>query len=139
MNDIEKLIGDLIDHETLAFIGSIDDEGYPNIKAMLAPRKREKLKIFYFTTTSSSIKMDHYKENPKSSIYFCNHNSFTGIMFKGKMEILTDYETKKMIWREGDQEYFLRGIDDPDFSVLKFTAESGRYYSNFKSESFEID
>ena len=24
------------------------------------------------------------------------------------------------------------------FSVLKFTASSGRFYSNFKSESFEI-
>ena len=27
---------------------------------------------------------------------------------------------------------------DPDYCVLKFTAQNGRYYSNFKSEDFEV-
>jgi general stress protein 26 len=30
-----------------------------------------------------------------------------------------------------------KGVTDPDFCVLRFTAESGRYYSNFKSENFQ--
>jgi hypothetical protein len=29
-------------------------------------------------------------------------------------------------------------VTDPDYCVLKFTAENGRYYSNFKSENFAI-
>ncbi len=31
-----------------------------------------------------------------------------------------------------------KGVTDPDYCVLKFTAIKGRYYSNFKSEDFEI-
>jgi general stress protein 26 len=31
-----------------------------------------------------------------------------------------------------------QGVTDPDYCVLKFTARSGRYYSNFKSEDFDL-
>ena len=41
MRDVEKTVGTMIDKQKTAFIGSIDSEGFPNIKAMLQPRKRE--------------------------------------------------------------------------------------------------
>ena len=34
--------------------------------------------------------------------------------------------------------YYPKGVNDPDYCVLKFTAEKGRYYSNFRSEDFLI-
>jgi general stress protein 26 len=34
--------------------------------------------------------------------------------------------------------YYSKGVTDPDFCVLKFTAQNGRYYSDFKSEYFDI-
>ena len=37
----------LVDRQAVAFIGSVDAEGFPNMKAMLAPRVREGLKVFY--------------------------------------------------------------------------------------------
>jgi general stress protein 26 len=60
-------------------------------------------------------------------------------MLVGTMEVLTDDESKKMIWRPGDEMYYPGGVSDPDYCVLKFTAREGRYYSNFKSETFAID
>ena len=59
-------------------------------------------------------------------------------MLKGTMEVLEDSESKEMIWREGDTMYYPKGVTDPDYCVLRFTAVEGRYYSNFKSETFEI-
>ena len=44
-----------------------------------------------------------------------------------------------MIWQEGDTMYYPEGVTDPDYCVLRFTAERGRYYSNFKTEDFEIE
>ena len=44
MRDAEKTVGSMIDKLKTAFIGSIDREGFPNIKAMLQPRKREGIK-----------------------------------------------------------------------------------------------
>ena len=34
--------------------------------------------------------------------------------------------------------YYPEGVTDPDYCVLRFTAETGRYYSNFNSEDFKI-
>ena len=53
MRDAEKTVGNMIDKLKTAFIGSIDNEGFPNIKAMLQPRKREGIKTVYLTTNTS--------------------------------------------------------------------------------------
>ena len=52
MRDAEKTVGGMIDKLKTAFIGSIDAEGFPNIKAMLQPRKREGIKVIYLTTNT---------------------------------------------------------------------------------------
>ena len=52
MRDAEKTVGNMIDKLKTAFIGSIDREGFPNIKAMLQPRKREGIKTIYLTTNT---------------------------------------------------------------------------------------
>jgi general stress protein 26 len=44
-----------------------------------------------------------------------------------------------MIWRDGDTEYYPEGVTDSDYCVLKFTAFSGRFYSNYHSEEFAVD
>ena len=53
MRDVEKTVGNMIDKLKTVFIGSIDAEGFPNIKAMLQPRKREGIKVIYLTTNTS--------------------------------------------------------------------------------------
>jgi len=55
------------------------------------------------------------------------------------MEVCEDPATKQQIWREGDTMYYPKGVTDPDYCVLKFTAETARYYSNFKSETFTVE
>lgn len=138
MRDSEKTIGNLIDKQSVSYIASIDEDGYPNMKAMLPPRKRVGIKEFYFTTNTSSKRVAQYKENPKASIYFCDKRFFRGVMLIGHMEVLEDADSKEMIWQEKDTMYYPKGVSDPDYCVLKFVAHEGRYYANFKSETFEI-
>ncbi|MDR0978391.1 MAG: pyridoxamine 5'-phosphate oxidase family protein [Lachnospiraceae bacterium] len=139
MRDIEKTIGKLVDKTKISIISSVDEDGYPNTKAMLKVRKREGIKYFYFSTNTSSIRVKQFLENPKACIYFYNHRFFKGVMLKGTMEVLQDKESKQSMWQIGDTMYYPKGKDDPDYSVLKFTALSGRYYSNFKSENFIVE
>ena len=139
MRDAEKTIGNLIDKQGVSYIASISEDGFPNIKAMLAPRKRIGIKEFYFTTNTSSMRAAQYRKNPNASIYFCDKRFFRGVMLVGSMEVLEDSENKEMIWREGDTMYYPLGVTGPDYCVLKFAATGGRYYSNFKSETFEIN
>lgn len=133
---IEKFI----DKQKVCLICSIDDENYPNVRAMLKPRKRDRLKEFYFSTNTSSAKVRQYRDNPNASIYFYRKGmiKYVGIMLKGKMEVLTDQATKNMIWRTGDTIYYKKSVTDPDYCVLKFTAVSGRYYADLKTGDFEV-
>lgn len=122
--------------ETL--IASIDNDGYPNMKAMLKPREQDGLNTFYLTTNTSSMRVKHYMENPKAAIYFYDSRSFRGIMLTGIMEVLQDQLTRERIWRDGDTMYYTRGVTDPDYCVLKFTTQKCRLYENFQSHDFEV-
>ena len=138
IRDAEKTIGNLIEKQKTAFIGSIGQDGFPAIKAMLAPRKIEGIKTFFFTTNTSSMRVKQFKANSKACIYFYDARFFNGVMLQGTMEVLEDASSKEMIWKEGDEMYYPLGVTDPDYCVLKFIAERGRYYHNFKSEDFVI-
>ncbi len=138
MRDPEQTIGKLIDKSNLTIISYMDDGGFPVSRAMLAPREREGIKVFWFTTNTSSRKISCYKKNPKASVYFVDKRFFRGVCLTGTMEILETREAKERIWREGDTMYYKEGVTDPDYCVLRFTAERGRYYSNFSSQDFDI-
>jgi general stress protein 26 len=131
---IEKLIAGC----GFSIISSVDDDGFPNTKAMLLPRKREGIKTFYFTTNTSSQRVGQYRKNSKACIYFFDKQTYRGIMLVGHMQVLTDKKTKTMIWQDGDTMYYSQGVDDPDYCVLKFTAEKMRLYQNFSSETKQV-
>lgn len=59
-------------------------------------------------------------------------------MLTGTMEVLTDAEIKQEIWRTGDTMFYKQGVTDPDYCVLRFTAEKGRHYCDLKTESFQM-
>jgi general stress protein 26 len=138
MRNPVQTIGNLIDKSGVAFIGSVDGDGFPNMKAMLPPRCREGIRTLYFTTNTSSMRVRQYRANPKACVYFCDRRFFRGVMLTGTMEILADSASKQLIWRDGDTLYYPLGITDPDYCVLRFTAQAGRYYSDFKSENFPV-
>jgi general stress protein 26 len=138
MRNPQETIGNLIEKQGISFISSVDENGFPNTKAMLPPVKREGIKIFYWHTNTSSVRIQQYKNNPKACIYFYDKRFFRGVMLKGTMEVLEDNKIKQEIWKDEFTMYYKKGINDPDFVIIKFTAKNGRYYSNFNSENFEI-
>lgn len=98
MKTKEQLI-EFIEKQKVAFIASVDNDSFPNMKAMLMPRKIDG-NCFYFTTNTSSMRVSQYRQNGKASIYFFNKGRFhyEGIMLIGTMDVLEDAETKQDIW-----------------------------------------
>ena len=123
MRDAEKTVGNMIDKLKTAFIGSIDSEGFPNMKAMLQPRKREGIKTIYLTTNTSSMRVAQYRENNHACIYFCDTRFFRGVMLRGTMEVLTDPASKEMAGRGYD--VLSRRSDRPRLLCFKI-------YSDFR-------
>jgi general stress protein 26 len=138
MKTIEQIY-DFIRRQKVAFIASVDDEGFPNMKAMMMPRKTDGNR-FYFSTNTSSMRVSQFRENPKASIYFFHKGRFRyeGVMLIGTMVILDDDQIKREIWKAGDRMFYKKGVSDPDYCVLKFAAVKGRHYCDLKTESFEL-
>ncbi|MDF2672290.1 MAG: pyridoxamine 5-phosphate oxidase-related FMN-binding [Clostridiales bacterium] len=139
MRDSVKTIGSLIDKANISIISSVDRDGFPNTKAFLPPRLREGIKHIFFSTNTSSMRVKQFMDNPKACLYFYDRRFFRGVMLKGRIEVLQDSQTKEMIWLDGDELYYPKGVTDPDYCVLKFIAQNGRFYSHFKSENFEVE
>ena len=59
-------------------------------------------------------------------------------MLIGTMEVLENAEVKQTLWRMGDKMFYKKGVTDPDYCVLKFTAAKGRHYLDLKTESFDF-
>ncbi|MGC9345845.1 MAG: pyridoxamine 5'-phosphate oxidase family protein, partial [Candidatus Bathyarchaeales archaeon] len=117
----------LVNRSTIAMLGTIDAEGNPNIRAMIK-NEHEGLKRIWFTTNTSSQKTAQLKKNPKACVYFVDFDKWMGLMLVGTIDILQDPESKQRFWREGFEKYYSLGVNDPDYSVLCFTAQWGKYY-----------
>ena len=132
-------IFEFISEQKTAFIASVNEQGYPLVRAMLAPRKIEGNDI-YFTTNTSSNKVKQYLSNDKACIYFYKRGKFKyqGVSIIGEMEVCTDQETKNAIWRFGDKLFYKKGVTDPDYCVLKFKCKSAEYYCDFKIQTIDL-
>lgn len=138
MGTVEELSEILVGEVTNVIIGSVDEEGYPNMKALSAPRKRDKLKWLYFLTRMTSMRVQHYTKNPKASLYFCETDAKKGLMLKGFMEISYDQALIDDLWCDEDQHTFIEGKILPDCAALIFNAHCGRYFDGEETEIFTI-
>ena len=128
-----------ISEQKTSFLASVNEEGYPVIRAMLAPRKIVNNQI-YFSTNTSSKKIRQFLANEKACVYFYKRGKFKyqGVSVLGDMEVCTDQETKSEIWRMGDKLFYKEGVTDPDYCVLKFTCKHAEYYCDFKTQTIEL-
>ncbi|MBD5145526.1 MAG: pyridoxamine 5'-phosphate oxidase family protein [Ruminococcus sp.] len=138
MKEIISEIIELRKNAEVAYVGSVNEAGFPQIKCMLVP-EHESMKIHYFSTNTSSKRAGQFLKNPKACVYYCDETNFAGALFTGTMEVCTDHETKAMIWRDGDEMYYPKGVDDEDYCVFKFTAETVNYYHDLSNVTLPID
>ena len=55
MRDTEKTVGNLIEHQKTVYLSSLDGEGCPDTRAMLAPRVREGIRFTTVLTVGYSL------------------------------------------------------------------------------------
>lgn len=132
-------IFEFIKKQKTVFISSVDDNGYPWTRAMLAPRRIEG-KDIYLSTNTSSQKVKQFLENSKACMYFYQRGRFKyqGLMILGEVKICQDEKTKASIWKLTDRMFYKKGVNDPDYCVLKFTCLKAEYYCDMKVEELSL-
>ena len=134
MNDQEArefAIG-LMQTAPAVYLATIDAERFPQIRALLNLMNRQQYPglaelfapergdlVVYFTTNTSSEKVRQVEADPKAAAYFCHPEKFHGLMLRGVLDIISDQRLKHEIWRDGWEEFYPQGPDDPDYTMLR--------------------
>jgi len=151
LNEVKRLSIELIENSLVGYFSTIDSEGFPITRALLNTRYKERYPEFsefydnledkyviYFSTNTSSSKIDHIKENPKVSVYFCDTEQFKGVMFGGEIEVIDDMEIKRQFWLDRSVRYYPKGLEDPDYTILRFNPKDARFYYKLNQIEFKL-
>jgi general stress protein 26 len=65
MKSPEETVDNLMKKQSVSFISSVDEDGFPNTKAMVPPVKRDGIKTFYWHTNAPSRRIKQYRSNQK--------------------------------------------------------------------------
>ena len=132
----EKRYLEMVEHSRTALVTAVDGEGFPHTLAMLTVR-HEGLMTHYFSTNLSAEHTALFQKNPRACVYFFDHGQWLGLRLKGEMTVHTDHEHRAQIWREGDEQYYPQGVDDPDYCVLEFRAQGGGWYDGTAGDEYK--
>ena len=127
----------LVSRSQIAMLGTNGDDGYPNIKGMINV-EHHGLKEVWFSTNTSSRRVAQLLQDSKACVYYVDFDQWMGLMLVGSIEVLQDVESKERLWREGSERYYPLGVTDPDYSVLRFTADWGNFYHALSNVTFEV-
>lgn len=149
--EIKKQSLELIETSKAAYLTTIDPDGFPITRAMFNLRNKEQFPEFYeffqkqdnkfaiyIGTNTSSSKVAHIKKNPKISVYFCDPDDFKGVMFGGLVEITNDKKLKNTIWLDWWTKYYVKGPDDPDYTLLVLNPKQARFYYKLNQVNFKL-
>lgn len=127
----------LIKKSKIALLGTQSEDGFPYIKAMMN-LKSDGLKKIWFSTNTASRRVSQIVKNPKASVYYYDPEKFKGLLLTGTIAVVRDEASRKELWFDGCEQYYPLGIDDPDYSVLIFTAQKGNFYHELENIDFTI-
>ena len=117
----------LIDRSLFATIGYTDEKGRQNVRKVFCVWHKGLGRHLISTNTSSSHVQSLLK-NRDVCLYFSDDRTFEGLCLYGKAVVHLEREYKELLWNDGDEKYYPKGIDDEDYCILEIVAESGRYY-----------
>jgi len=95
----KKALG-LIEKSKTVMLATIDENGYPNMRAMFN-LEWDGLKTIWFSTNSSAKKIEQIANNPKDGAYFFDEAAFKGLRLMGDIKVRQDQEAREKLWRPG--------------------------------------
>ena len=135
----ERKAFDLLQRVSCVQVTTVDFDGFPVTKAFLPPLETEGMETLWFSTNTSSRKVSRIALNPRACVYAFDAVTFEGLSLIGTMKSFEDAELKSRFWREGFELYYPRGLDDPDYTVLRFVGSRAFFYDDLQETSWEIN
>ncbi len=117
----------LINRSLFATMGYTDESGRQNVRRVFCVWHKG-LGRHLISTNTSSAHVQSIMKNADACLYFADDNTFEGLCLYGKFAVHFEREYKQLLWNDGDEKYYPKGIDDEDYCILEFVADSARFY-----------
>jgi general stress protein 26 len=138
-NEVKASALELVERSTIAMVGTLDEDGAPRIVAMIKA-EHDGMRTIWFSTNTSSEHVGQLERDSRACVYFAQwaEEPWRGLTLGGRMEVLRDRASRERFWEDGCERYYPEGIDDPDYTVLCFTAEWAKFYQYGTKLRFEV-
>lgn len=122
---------------TFDWVMALTDEfGYPSA-SMITAAKADGTNWIAFCTGKNANKPNRIRKDPRACVYLFENKSFSGISLMGKIEILTDLETKQKMWYDELADHFSSPEDD-GLCVLMFKPERYNIFIDYQTIQGDI-
>lgn len=132
-SELEQKAERLLERCEFLALSSVTKEGYPR-SCTMAKMKAEGYDTIWFSTGTGSMKTGEFAGNPKAGVCYWHEGDSVTLM--GDVEIVHDMETKQSLWSDWLYDHFPKGVEDPEYTILKFTTREAVIWIDFKFERF---
>ena len=150
-SELKKACLALIEKPEIAYLSSINSDGYPETRAVYNFRCKKKFPhlidlfqkheddfVVYLTTDTSSQKMKQINANPNVSIYYCDMKEWHSLLLICKAEVVIDAGIKKSCWKDEWSQYYKGKWEDPEFTIIKLTPFRAKGWNVSEAYEFKI-
>lgn len=137
IEEVKKAAQKLVQEAKDCVVVTIDSDGMPCAKAMFLAKSLD-ISRLWFSTNTSSRRVNQIKNNPTMTVYIYNSKTIEGLMLSGKAYVEEERKYREWLWDESSIEYYPGGIDDPDYCVMGFEARLADYYHGGYTTTFEV-
>lgn len=117
----------LIHHSLHADLGFIDESGMPAIRRVYCTWHKG-IGAHLISTNTSSMHVQALLKKTDACLYFANSDTYEGVCFTGKAIVHFEPKYKEMLWHDGDERYYPKGVADEDYCIIEFISDHARYY-----------
>ena len=119
-SDIIKKASDMVNKCTNAYLGVLDEKGFPHVSTV-SSIKTDGIFSCYFATGLKSNKTRRIKKCDKASV--CYQDKGNNVTLVGTAFIVTDQKIKNMMWKDWFIKHFPEGKEDPNYCLIKFRTD----------------
>jgi len=152
-NNAFSIIKELFENsEICCYLTTLNYESLPETRAMLNLRNRSLYPnlidffkdhdddfFIYFSTNTSSPKVEQIKNNPNVCVYFSNPDEYKGCMLSGKINIVDDLNIKNSLWQDNWSIYYPGGKTDNDYTILELKPKLLKVYHQLGTFTIKKD
>jgi general stress protein 26 len=136
--------------EICCYLTTLNSKNLPETRAMMNLRNRALFPnlvdffknhnddfLIYFSTNTSSPKVNQIKNNSNVCVYISNPKEYKGCMLCGRINIINDQNIKNSLWQDNWTIYYPGGMTDTDYTVLELKPKLLKVYHQLGT--FTID